>query len=280
MKLITLTIFSTSILAITNAAPVPDSTDVQRSSGIINALVNTLNSLISSGEPVDAPGDHWKKVGKGYKKHWKKVGKGYKKKYGPPSDDKDLDDEDLEDEDLEDDYYELVLVNEDGEPIETPGDHWKKVGKGYKKHWKKVGKGYKKKYGPPSNDKDSDDDDLEDDYYELIFVNEDGEPIETPGDHWKKIGKGYKKHWKKIGKDKKKKYMPPSDDETEIEDEDEIIILFADDEETPGEHWKHYGKQQRKYWKKVGKDYKKKYTPPMDDEESQEYAEYDEFELI
>ncbi|KAG0683408.1 hypothetical protein C6P40_004054 [Pichia californica] len=269
MRFTTLSVATTTAIAVVNAAPVVnqhtystpnESKDVSK--GLLNTILDTVNSIMdfeTVEEPVETPGDHWKKVGKGYKKHWKKVGKGYKKKFTPPTDD---------DSDVESEEEFEVIVAEDGDAPETPGDHWKKVGKGYKKHWKKVGKGYKKKFTPPTDD----DSDVESEEEFEVIVAEDGDAPETPGDHWKKVGKGYKKHWKKVGKGYKKKFTPPTDDDSDVESDVELLEENAP--EDPHKYWKHYGKQQKKYWKKIGKEFKDQ--DPESEEELSTEAPADE----
>lgn len=234
MRFTTLSVLTTAAISVGNAAPVPANTDVQATnSGLLNNLVNSISALFESDEePIETPGDHWKKFGKDQKKHWKKVGKSYKKKYASPADDDSSVESDDNDESDDDDDDELVLVDEVDEPVEAPGEHWKKFGKHQRKHWKKVGKQHKKKHGPPHPPgahhppppppPHCGDDEEEEAAEELA---EGDEPVETPGEHWKKFGKDQRKHWKKVGKQYKKKYTPPADSDEEELEFDELALI-------------------------------------------------------
>ena len=147
-------------ISLIHAAPISttgnadDAKDVQV--GFLEYFTNAMTGLMAGtekeGEGEETPGEHWKHYGKQQKKYWKKVGKQYKKKYSP------LAGSGAEDGDEDDEGDLVIIMLEDlADPVEAPGDHWKKVGKGYKKHWNKVGKHYKKKYTPPA---DSDDENV------------------------------------------------------------------------------------------------------------------------
>lgn len=206
--------------------------------------------------------------------------------------------------------HEEEVETDDEDEGETPGDHWKKIGKDKKKHWKKIGKDKKKKYAPPSPPGSDDESDEG-----LIHPPHHGKhgnfshpppPPPPPGKHGKGRGRGRgkkhhgppppphphhpcsdddsdddefsdKPHGPKPHHSKGKKKHGLLSHESSEESKD-----FEKDEEpeTPGDHWKKIGKDKKKHWKNVGKDKRKKFAPPPPAEEEPEKQADVDFENI